>query len=289
MLNLYERGKKRLAYGFWRYREDQVDAAIAMISLARENGVDHFDTADVYGGAGGFGGAEKLLGTIRTKAPGLLDGAVVATKAGCEPGSPYNASPVYLKAACEASLKRLGVRRIDLFYVHRPDLLAHPADTAGALDDLVAEGKIASVGLSNYTTAQVEALVRYLKAPVRVHQVEFSAGCVTPLFDGTLDQAMKKKIAVAAWSPVARGGFSETGPVELAKVRETLNVLAAGSGAAVNAIAIAFLMAHPACVTPIVGTTNPVRFREYLDGVSLTLSRRDWYAIVEAARGARMP
>ncbi len=289
MLGLSERGKKRLAYGFWRFTEAQVDEAIAMIALVRENGIDHLDTADVYGGASGFGGAEKLLGAVRAKAPRLLDGTLIATKAGCEPGSPYNSSPAYLKAACEASLKRLNMQRIDLFYIHRPDLLAHPADVAGALDDLVTAGKIASVGVSNYTVAEVEALTRYLKAPIRAHQVEFSAGCVAPLFDGTLDQAMKKNLAVVAWSPLARGGLGEGGPAELAKVRETLATLAAKYGVSVNAIAIAFLSEHPAGVTPILGTTNAARARECLDGLKLTLSRRDWYDIVEAARGTPMP
>jgi predicted oxidoreductase len=289
MLNLSERGKKRLGYGFWRYRADQVDDAIAMIERARGCGIDHFDTADVYGGPSGFGGAEKLLGAVRAKAPKLLNGAVIATKAGCEPGSPYNSSPAYLAAACEASLKRLGVQRIDLFYIHRPDLLAHPADVAGALDSLVSAGKIASVGVSNYSAAQVEALTRYLRAPIRAHQIEFSAGCVTPLFDGTLDQAMKKNIAVAAWSPLARGRLAEGGPEELAKVRSVLGSLAARSGVSPSAIAIAFLCTHPAPVTPILGTTDPAHFDECLNGVGIELSRRDWYDIVEAVRGEPMP
>lgn len=289
MLGLSERDKKRLSYGFWRYREDQVDDAIAMIGLARAGGIDHFDTADVYGGSSGFGGAEKLLGAVRAKAPKLLDGAVIATKAGCEPGSPYNSSPAYLKAACDASLKRLGMQRIDLFYIHRPDLLAHPADVAGALDDLVTAGKIANVGVSNYSVAQVEALARYLKAPIRAHQIEFSAGHVEPLFDGTLDQAMKKKIAVAAWSPLARGGLAEGGPSELANLRAVLARLAVRYGTSPNAVAMAFLLDHPAPVTPILGTTNQARARECLDGLGVTLARRDWYDIVEAACGKAMP
>ena len=289
MLGLSERGKKRLSYGFWRFSENQVDDAIAMIGLARASGIDHFDTADVYGGISGFGGAEKLLGAVRAKAPNLFDGAVIATKAGCEPGSPYNSSPAYLKAACEASLKRLGMQRIDLFYIHRPDLLTHPADVAGALDDLVTAGKIANVGVSNYSVAEIEALTRYLKAPVRAHQIEFSAGCVAPLFDGSLDQAMKKNIAVAAWSPLARGGFGQDGPAALAKVREVLARLAVSYGTSPNAVAIAFLLAHPAPVTPILGTTNQARARECLDGLSVTLVRRDWYDIVEAACGKAMP
>jgi predicted oxidoreductase len=289
MLGLSERGKRRLAYGFWRYHADQIDEGVRMLALVRENGIDHLDTADIYGGQSGFGGAERLLGAIRKQAPKLLDGAVIATKAGCEPGSPYNSSPAYLRAACDSSLSRLGVSRIDLFYIHRPDFLTHPADVAGALDDLVVAGKIASVGVSNFTTAQIEALARYLKAPIRAHQIEFSAGNVQPLFDGTLDQTMKKKIAVGAWSPMAGGRLGDGGPAEFARARETLAAVAAKYGTSSTAVAIAFLQMHPAFVTPILGTTKPERLREALDATSLTLSRPDWYAIVEAALGKRMP
>jgi predicted oxidoreductase len=289
MLALSERGKKRLAYGFWRYQADQVDEAVAMIALVRENGIDHLDTADCYGGASGFGGAEKMLGAVRAKAPSLFAGTSVATKAGVEFGTPYNSSAAYLKSACEASLKRLGMERIDLFYIHRPDLLAHPAEVAGALDGLVRDGKIASVGVSNHTVAQVEALTRYLKAPLVAHQIEFSAGYVAPLFDGSLDQAMAKDIAVAAWSPLTRGGLADNGPAELAPVRAALAKLAAKHGVSPTTIAIAFLVSHPAAVTPILGTTNLDRARECIAALKVTLSRRDWYDVVEAARGERMP
>jgi predicted oxidoreductase len=289
MLALSERGRKRLAYGFWRFTADQVDDAVAMIELVRASGIDHLDTADVYGGASGFGGAEKLLGAVRAKAPKLLDGAMIATKAGCAPGTPYNSSAPYLKAACEASLKRLGMERVDLFYIHRPDLLAHPAEVAGALDDLVREGKIASVGVSNYTVAEVAALKHFLRAPLVAHQIEFSAGHVDPLFDGTLDQAMVEDIAVAAWSPLARGALAENGTTALMAVRAALAKLAAAHDVSSNAIAIAFLLAHPAAVTPILGTTNPARAIECIEGLKVELSRRDWYDIVEAARGERMP
>jgi predicted oxidoreductase len=289
MLALSERGKKRLAYGFWRFTADQVAEAIAMIDLVRVGGVDHLDTADIYGRASGFGGAEKLLGAVRAQAPTLLAGVTIATKAGCAPGTPYNSSAQYLKQACETSLKRLGMERVDLFYVHRPDLLAHPAEVAGALDDLVREGKIASVGVSNYTAAELDALKRFLKAPLAAHQIEFSAGHIDPLFDGTLDQAMAEGIAVVAWSPLTRGGLADNGPAELTPVRAALAKLAAAHGVSPTAIAIAFLLAHPAAVTPILGTTNGARARECIEALKIDLSRRDWYDIVEAARGKRMP
>jgi predicted oxidoreductase len=289
MLALSERGKKRVAYGFWRYSATQVDEAIKMISLMREKGVDHLDTADVYGAESGFGGAETLLGRVRAKAPEVLKGAVIATKIGIQLGVPYNSSPDYLTSACEASLKRLQMEQVDLLYIHRPDLLAHPADVAGALDQLVSEGKVANIGVSNYTAAEVDALAKFLKTPLRSHQIEFSAGFVAPLFNGTLDQAMAMGLGVPAWSPVTRGWLQPGGPANLARVREVVARLAAHYGTTVNAVAIAFLAIHPAAVTPILGSTHPGRLNECFDGLELTLTRRDWYDIVEAARGEPMP
>jgi predicted oxidoreductase len=288
MLALSEPGRKRLAYGFWRYREAEIDDAVEILSLARENGIDHLDTADVYGGPNGFGGPERLLGAVRARAPELFEGAVLATKIGIEPGSPYNSSRDYLTAACEGSLSRLRVERIDLLYIHRPDLLTHPAELAQTLDGLVSSGKIAAVGVSNFTPAQFDALSRYMKAPIRVHQLEFSAVHVDPLFDGTLDQAMARDMPVAAWSPLAGGrlGGSDTTPA-VSRVRETLQRIAERAGVPPAAVALAFLHRHPAPVTPILGTRKPERLRDCLK--ACILSRADWYAIVEACRGDRMP
>ena len=292
MLALSVPEKRRLAYGFWRYREDEIGDAVKMLALARENGIDHLDTADVYGGPGGFGGSERLLGAIRVRAPELFAGAVLATKIGIEPGSPYNSSPVYLTAACEGSLSRLRVERIDLLYIHRPDLLTHPAELAQTLDGLVSSGKIAAVGVSNFTTAQVYALSRYMKAPIRVHQLEFSAAHVDPLFDGTLDQVMAHGTAVAAWSPLAGGRLGAadvaTTPA-ISRVRETLQRISEHTGVPPAAVALAFLHRHPAPVTPILGTRKRERLRDCLKANDCTLSRTDWYAIVEACRGERMP
>lgn len=289
MLALSECGKPRLAYGFWRYREDDIEAAQDVLELLREVGIAHLDTADVYGGHGGFGGSERLLGALRKKAPSLFSGTVIATKAGCEPGTPYNSSRAYLTAACEASLKRLNMERVDLFYVHRPDLLTHPADLAETLDGLVSSGKAAAVGVSNFTAAEVEALCRYLKTPLVAHQIEFSALHAAPLFDGTLDQAMGRAIAVAAWSPLAGGRFADPKTENENRVVEVLRSFAAAAGLPLESAAIAFLQAHPAPVTPILGTRTPDRIRACLRAGALSLSRRDWYAILEASLGRKMP
>ncbi|HEY0281986.1 MAG TPA: aldo/keto reductase [Rhizomicrobium sp.] len=290
MLALSAPGKRRLAYGFWRYREDEIGAAEEMLALARENDIDHLDTADVYGGPGGFGGSERLLGAVRASASHLFDGAVLATKIGIEPGSPYNSSPAYLTAACDASLSRLRIERIDLLYIHRPDLLTHPIELAQTLDGLVSSGKAAAIGVSNFTPAQVTALSRHMKAPIAVHQLEFSAAHIDPLFDGTLDQAMAHGIAVAAWSPLAGGrlGGADATPT-ISRIRETLERIGKHAGISPMAVALAFLHRHPAPITPILGTRNPARLRDCLKANGFTLSRADWYAIVEACRGERMP
>jgi predicted oxidoreductase len=292
MLALSVPEKRRLAYGFWRYREDEIDDAVEMLALARENGINHFDTADVYGGPSGFGGCERLLGAVRNRAPELFEGAVLATKIGIEPGSLYNSSPAYLNAACDASLSRLRVERIDLLYIHRPDLLTHPAELARTLDGLVASGKVAAVGVSNFTPAEFDALSRHMKAAIAVHQLEFSAAHIDPLFDGTLDQAMAHSTAVAAWSPLAGGRLggsdSATTPA-ISRVRETLRRISKQAGITPAAAALAFLHRHPAPVTPILGTRKRERLRDCLKANDCTLSRTDWYAIVEACRGERMP
>ncbi len=290
MLGLSTPEQQRFAYGFWRYREDEIEAATQMLSLARESGIDHLDTADIYGGAGGFGGAERLLGKIRARAPGLFEGAIIATKAGVEPGTPYNSSPKYIVAACEASLKRLGVERIDLFYIHRPDLLAHPAELAGTLDSLVSSGKAGAIGVSNFTTAHLDSVARHLKNAIRAHQIEFSAAHVPPLFDGTLDQAMGQGIAVAAWSPLAGGRLvADEANAVLSPVRETLDRIAANHGVSRTAAALAFVQRHPAPITAILGTKTPARLRDSLRATDVTLTRAEWYAILEARLGHTMP
>jgi predicted oxidoreductase len=287
MLQLSTAREKRLGYGFWRFREDEIAPALQMLQLARENAIDHIDTADVYGGPGGFGGAERLLGKVRRQAPALLDGAVVATKAGVEIGVPYNSSNAYLAAACEASLIRLGVERIDLFYVHRHDLLTHPEDLAASLDTLHASGKIGAVGLSNFTANQVDALARHIKTPISALQIEFSAACLDPLFDGRADQAMRLRVPLVAWSPLA-GGRLGVG-AHFTELRSKLAETGARYGVSAAATAIAFLQRHPASPTPLLGTKTPTRLRECLSAAPCHLARAEWYAIVEASLGKAMP
>jgi predicted oxidoreductase len=222
---------------------------------------------------------------------------VLATKGGIVPGVPYDSSAAYLREACEASLSRLGVERVDLYQVHRPDWLAHPEAVAGVLAALRQEGKVREVGVSNHTPARFQALQAHLPFPIATHQPEMSAWCLDPLRDGVLDQCMQHGVTPLAWSPLAGGALALTpeealarsGGERLAALIRTLDRIAAERGASRTAVALSFLIAHPAGVIPIVGSQRPERIRASVEALGIPWTRSDWYDVVEASQGEALP
>ena len=289
-----------MAWGMWRFAGDDVKAARAKVEAALAAGINFFDTADIYGPDNDepFGASEALLGRVFADAPGLRDRIVLASKGGISMGVPYDSSPAYLRSAVEASLTRLGVERIDLWQIHRPDMLAHPAETAGTLDAMVAEGKIGAVGVSNHTPGQTSALARYLRAGVVSTQPEFSPLATAPLFDGTLDRAMKHGVAVLAWSPLGQGRLGDGDPrpgrrvaadLRIARVKSALHEHGASYGVGVAAAAYAWIMSHPAGIIPIVGTQHVARIAESADAYKVRFTRSQWYAVLTASLGESLP
>ncbi len=282
----------RLAWGMWRFHGDDLAHARALVEAAFDAGINLFDTADIYGfnGHDGFGNAEELLGRLFAADPGLRRRMVLASKGGIIPGVPYDSSAGYLVSACEASLRRLGTDHLDLFQVHRPDVLAHPAEVAKALETLVASGKVRAVGVSNYTPTQTAALVAHLQLPLASIQPEFSPLVLEPLTDGTLDLAMQHGIAVLAWSPLAGGRIGAPGDDQCAmRVCTELDVLATRFGVTRAAAAYAWSMTHPAGIIPIIGSQQVHRIREAAAAYRVQWSRADWYRVLVAARGAALP
>lgn len=283
-----------LAYGLWRFAGTDVAAARGKVETALEAGMTLLDTADIYGDDGA---SEALLGRVFAEAPALRERAVLATKCGIVPGVPYDSSAAHVRASCEASLRRLRVDRIDLFQIHRPDWLTHPADVAGALAALRQEGKVREVGVSNHTPAQLEALRAHLPFPVATHQPEWSAVHLDPLRDGVADQCMRLGVTPLAWSPLAGGALGlareeargRPGGARLAAVIEVLDRLAARQGVSRAAVALAFVGVHPSGAIPIVGSQRPERIRDAATATRVRLSRSDWYDVVEASRGTPLP
>lgn len=286
-----------LAYGCWRLAGTDTNAANRKIETALAAGMTLIDTADIYtdNWPDGFGAAEELLGDVLKASPDLRDLMVLATKGGIVPGLPYNSSKDYIISACEGSLKRLKTDVIDLYQIHRPDLTAPFAETAEALDKLVTDGKVKTIGVSNFTPSQVNALRARLKAPIVSTQPEISCLKTDTLFDGTLDQCQEHGMLALAWSPlaggtVATGQSSETTVKEkLGRVCTVLDRLAETNRTDRSTIALAFLLAHPAGIIPIIGSQNLMRITASADALKVKLTRRDWYDILEASIGAAMP
>lgn len=284
-----------IAYGMWRFAGTNEAEATAKVEAALDAGITLFDTADVYGLDSDmhFGAAEELLGQVLKANPALRGKIVVASKGGIIPGTPYDSGARYLRKACEASLTRMKVDMIDLYQIHRPDLLTHPAELAQTLTALREEGKIREIGLSNVTASQIRALQSHLDAPLATQQPEFSAIAIAPVTDGVLDLCMSWDMTPLAWSPLAGGRLlldaSEAPTPQLADVITTLDGIADAHGVSRTAIALAFVLAHPSQPIPIIGSQTPTRITDAMTALDVTLSRKEWYSVYEAALGQPLP
>jgi predicted oxidoreductase len=282
-----------IAWGMWRLAEDGRTAADAakLVHAALDAGITFLDTADIYGfdGSGGFGDAEVLLGEVLAAEPGLRDKMVLATKGGILPPLPYDQSPAYLTKAIEDSLRRLKVDSVDLWQIHRPDILAHPQEVARVLDDAVASGKIRTLGVSNFTQAQIAALQHFLGNKLVATQPEISPLRITCFENGELDQAMMLGLTPLAWSPLGGGRLAAPETPRDKAVAAALDAVAEAQGVSRTVAAYSWLMAHPAGIVPIIGSQNPARIAEGAEALKVRWTREDWYAVLVAARGERLP
>ena len=279
-----------LAWGMWRFAGLEVSAARAAIDAAFAAGITLFDTADIYGfGEQGFGAAEELLGRVFADTPELRDKMVLATKGGITPPVPYDSSADYLSAAIDNSLQRLQTDRIDLWQVHRPDILTHPQEIARTIEDAVKSGKVRAFGVSNFTQAQIATLAQFSSVPIVSTQPELSALRIDTIENGELDQAIAMDLAVLAWSPLGGGRIGDPTNEREQNVAAALSGVAAAHGVSRTAAAYSWIMAHPARPIPIVGSQNPTRIAEAADAFKVQWTRADWYNVLVASRGVPLP
>ncbi|MBO9473600.1 aldo/keto reductase [Shimia sp. R10_1] len=284
----------RLAYGCWRFAGSTAAEAAQKVHAALEIGANLVDTAAIYGfGAEGFGAAEEVLGAVYRAEKDLRARTVLVTKAGIHPPVPYDSRASNLIASCEGSLARLGADTIDVFLIHRPDLLASFEEVADALTHLRQTGKIREAGVSNFTHTQIRALQSKLDFPLVASQPEFSPLAIDPLEDGTLDIAQELNLAVMAWSPLGGGRLTaahqpEAGTQE-ARVLTVLEGIATRESVGVDHVALAWVLAHPSNLIALIGTQNVARIKDSAKVFDVRLSRQDWYDVLIAARGKTMP
>ena len=286
-----------IAYGMWRFAGTDVKTATEKIETALDIGITFFDQADIYGcdGGGSFGDSEKLFGDVIRANPSLREKMVIATKGGIVLGVPYDSSGAYLREAVEKSLTRMGIETIDLYQIHRPDFLGHPAEIASVLTKLREAGKIREVGVSNYTPSQFSVLQAYLDFPIATRQPEFSCWKHDPLRNGILDQCLEYQTTPLAWSPLGGGTLTwtlEKAQAEnqnLANLLTKLDAIASEQGVSRTVVALAWIMCHPSGIIPIIGTQTPSRIRDSWSALEVKLTRPQWNEILVAAQGYPLP
>lgn len=280
-----------LGYGCSKLADRSMREATTLIETAIDCGINLIDVADADGFDGelGFGASQEMLGRVLATAPTLRQRIVLATRSGVAAGVPYDSSSRHLRAACDASLRRLGVDVIDLFQLHHADVFTHPGEIADALVTLHEQGKIREVGVSNHSPAQVMALQAHLPIELVTTQPEYSAANLGALRDGTLDQAMELGLTTLAWGTLAGGSLGDGCPSGDGSVRPellaTLDRIAAREGVDRSAVALAFVLAHPASPVPVLGTQRPERIKAAVGALTVTLDRTDMYEIVAASDG----
>ena len=250
-------------------RPDRVQA-IETIRTALDKGVTLIDTADAYSADDrDFGHNEELI----AEALKGVDGVMVATKGGHfrTPGGGWDVDgrPEYVKSACEASLRRLGVDAIDLYQFHRPDPKVPTADSVGALAELLDEGKIKLAGVSNFDPAQIREANEVLGGRLASVQNQFS-----PAFRSSepeLELCAELDIAFLPWSPL--GGMSAAG--QLGERFGAFAEVGRAHGASPQQVCLAWMLAKAPQVVPIPGSSRPASISDSADAVHLRLSEEE--------------
>lgn len=287
----------RLAYGLWRLAEWEMDTAAVRqrIQLCLEQGVTTFDHADIYGDYT----CETIFGKALQEDPSLRDHMELVTKCGIKLISPnrpdhrekhYDTSTEHIIRSAENSLKNLHTDYIDLLLIHRPDPLMNADEVATAFESLKKAGKVLHFGVSNFTVPQCRLLQSRLDFPLATNQVELSVMQLDVLHDGTIDYCQQLHIAPMAWSPYGGGDLFTSDSEKARRVRETLQEIGeARGGATPDQIALAWILAHPANIIPIIGTGKRDRLLSALESNSIELDREDWFRIWSASTGTDIP
>jgi len=293
------------------YGPGDEEESLRTIRLALDLGVTFLDTADMYGPFTN----EKLVGKAIA---GVRDGVVLATKFGNErrPDGTrvgINGTPEYVRRACDASLERLGVDHIDLYYQHRVDKTVPIEDTVGAMAELVQAGKVRRLGLSEASPATIRRA--HAVHPISALQSEYSLWSRDPEGE-TLDTLRELGIGFVPYSPLGRGfltgqfgkpedipegDFRRHNPrfqgdnfYQNLKLVDEVRAMAGEKGVTAGQLALAWALAQGEDIVPIPGTKRTHYLRENIGAVDVTLSDEDLRRLDEiapkgAAAGERYP
>jgi len=260
-----------------------------------ELGLQDFDHADIYGGYT----TENDFGKLLKKRPDLRSKMKITSKCSVRLVSEnrpehrinyYDSSKAHILSSVDQSLKALETDYLDLFLIHRPDYLLNPTEVAEALDQLQQAGKVKHFGVSNYTPSQFDLLQSFCSVPFVTNQVEVSILQLGAFQDGTLDQCLKNGITPTAWSPFGGGAlFQQSDEAQIVRVQTMAAKIGERHGIGVDQVLIAWLCKHPSGIVPLLGTSKVSRVEKALEATKIELTHQEWYELLEASTGVRVP
>lgn len=283
----------RLIYGMWRIGDDadtSTSHVQAKIESCLSQGITTMDQADIYGGYE----AEEILGNA-LKGTNLRDKIEIVTK--CDIVAPagrysdakvkyYDTSRAHVMASVEHSLRLTGTDYVDLLLIHRPDPMMDAEETGAALDEIVASGKAKSVGVSNFKLHDWTLLQSAMSSPLVTNQIELSLLAHEGFTNGDVAYLQERKVAPMAWSPLGGGSlFSQENKMLL----NALKAIGEVSGVDETAVAVAWLLAHPAKIMPVMGTNSLARIGKISDALKVKMDRETWFELYSIALGSEVP
>lgn len=286
----------QVALGCMRMAALTAEEAERVVKLVMDKGVDFFDHADIYGG----GESERRFAQVLARNPGMREKMLIQGKVGICKGY-YDASYEHIIEAAEGCLERLNVEYMDVLLLHRPDALMEPEEVAEAFERLHAQGKVRFFGVSNQNAGQMALLKKYMKQPLLIDQLQFGpahtilvdegmnvnihSAHATQQGGGTLDYCRLNDITIQAWSPFQHGMFE--GPFQTsekyAEMNKAIRELAEAKGVSESAVAVAWILRHPAKIQALLGSMNETRLAQMCAGGDVELTRQEWYQIYRAA------
>ena len=279
----------QIIYGMWRLADGEINDAKSVtdkINLCLDQGITTFDQADIYGDYS----AEAIFGVALTEDKSLRSKIEIVTKCGIVapcgkyadvPVKYYDTSKKHIDASVNASLKNMNIDYIDMLLIHRPDPYMDHDETGQALDTLIKSGKIGAVGVSNFKPHDWELLQSTMVNKLHTNQIELSLQSIDAFSNGDVAFHQKNASPIMAWSPLG-GGKLMTESNQLTNKMDQIGTHYKVDRAAV---AISFLLSHPANIIPIMGTNNIDRISKISDAFKVKMDRITWFELYTAALG----
>lgn len=290
-----------ISLGCMRMNHLSVPDAQQVIQHAREAGINFFDHADIYGG----GESERIFAEALKLEPIQREDIYIQSKTGIRDGY-FDFSKEHILNSVDGSLQRLQTDYLDVLLLHRPDSLVDPEEVAEAFSKLKQSGKVRHFGVSNQHPGQIELLKKYVEQDLIVNQLQFGLKHTEMIdrgfqvnmnWDGAFDRegdvleySRLHDMTIQAWSPFQFGHFEGVfvDHPDFPELNTKLEEIAEKKHVSKSAIAIAWIVKHPAHIQAIIGSMNPKRITEIAKASHVELSRIEWYELYQAA-GNQLP